>query len=151
MFLLYPILALVLCFPWWYVLGHCHTGRSFHDPCLVFWLREGVSHPRFHSTWLLNVVKSHTLSRKTAPKHNISTSVFDCGDWGWSFYISCIFFYCSSSCCLLTKLLVEDLLPPFQPVWIEQVYNFISDVLWQLLGLAHGGREVRKEIASVCF
>lgn len=37
-------------------------------------------------------------------------------------------------------------------MWIEQVYNFISDVLWQLLGLAHGGREVRKEeIASVCF
>lgn len=99
-------------------------GFTVHDPS-VWW-------------------KSHTLSRKTAPKHLCA--------WLWGLRMVILyFFYCSSSC-LLTKLLIEDLLPPFKPVWIEQVYNFISDVLWQLLGLAHGGREVRKEeIASVCF
>ncbi len=69
------------------VLGHCPAGIPIHDPSSVFWLREGGSHLIFDGTvygpvhWPLNAVKtSCTLSRETASKQEVSTSVFDCRD-----------------------------------------------------------------------
>ncbi len=69
----------------------CCLGRVFwvivmleypsttHFQC--FWLREGGSHLIFYGTWPLNAVTSSCpLSRKTPPKHNVSTSMFDGGD-----------------------------------------------------------------------
>lgn len=57
-----------------------HAGRPIHNLSSVLWLRGGGFCARFYDTWPrplapYGVKSSSTLSRKTTPKHNISTSM----------------------------------------------------------------------------
>ncbi len=63
-----PLLEPLLCCLGFCVLGHCHTLILIHDTFSMPWLHFDV------------VQLSCSLSRKTPPNHNFSTSIFDSGD-----------------------------------------------------------------------
>ncbi len=70
MLLLEPLLC---CLDRVCVFGHCHAGIHIYDPFSM--TVHGPVHRPFDAVQL-----SCPLSRKTHPKHNVSTSMFDGGD-----------------------------------------------------------------------